>query len=469
MSIQTFDYIQPADAIGPEFTPERTNYLDVYDFSTYDIPHLREQIIEKYNPTITGFLEKFSNKEQLTSEKYIWSEKEHPAITYDDATLTVSGGDATLARAASAKVLYRLHEKVRVHTSIGAGTFIVTDVAANEQSVTLGTYDADSITLEGAYSSQLTGVYVYSLGIEVGKGSSGDDFTKGLKLPYKLLSNRPAITREIYTELGSVPPQVKWVKINGQPRWFISEVDETRRKFFESIQKKLVNGTIPASGSDAESLGLQGTQGFFEAVKERGGNWEGLIETVADLEAIIKHWDKVQAAGVNLVLGDRDQELAFDTLGRTFNSSYGDTSVLDNHIGEYMNAQGGKVLKLGFKGFEHGGYTILKQGWKYLQENTFLGNSAIAEADRIHFMIVPIGMTPVSEGDANLQTNPRIHQRNYLTQMYLRDFVYGVNGSLSGNGFANNGDDKFKVDFLNESMLAVFNAEKFMLGIGTQS
>jgi len=80
-----------------------------------------------------------------------------------------------------------------------------------------------------------------------------------------------------------------------------------------------------------------------------------------------------------------------------------------------------------------------------------------------------MGMTPVTEGDANLQTNPRIHQRNYLTNMYLRDYVYELDGSLSGNGLSNSGDDKFKVYFLNESLLAVFNAEKFLRGIGTQS
>ena len=33
----------------------------------------------------------------------------------------------------------------------------------------------------------------------------------------------------------------------------------------------------------------------------------------------------------------------------------------------------------------------------------------------------------------------------------------------------NNGDDKFKVHFLNESLLAVYNAEKFLIGKGTAS
>lgn len=463
MALQSMQYLNPPDVKGMGLTPERTNYLDAYDLRTYDIPHLRQAVIEKYNNTITGFIEKFSEKEPLTSDQYRWAELEQDAITYDDAVLTV-GANTVLTRAAGAKVAYRLHEKVQLHTSLGAGVFIVTEVVS-DVAVNLGTYDAGSIAVETAYTTALSAVYVYSLGIEVGKGSLGADFTAGLKLPYRVLDNIPAITRDVYTELGSATPDLKWVMVNGQPRWFIAEIDATRERFLGSVEKKLVDGDYPAAASDAATAGLQGTQGAFAAVSERGATFDGEVTTTTDIESLIDHFNKVQAPGTMLFLCNQSQEFAFDGLGRTFNASYGSTGALDNHIGDYDNAASGKTLKLGFKGFEYGGYTLLKQGWKYLKENTFHGNSAIAAADRINFLAVPVGMTPVSEGDQNLAYNPRKVQRNYLSNLYKRDYETWT----EGGAFVmprTNGDDSFKVHFLNESLLAVFAAEKFIIGKG---
>jgi len=464
MSLQSFEYLHPADVQGLGLTPERENYLDAYDFTTYDIPHLRDAAIEKYDNTISGFIRKFSNVEQLTSDKYTWTELERRPVTYSDAVLTV-GQKNVLTRAADAEVGYRLHEKVQLHTSLGAGVFIVTAVV-DDATVHLGTYDAGSEAILDDYSAALTAVYTYSLGIEVGKGSKGADFTKGRKLPYSIHSNRPAITRDVYTELGSVPPQLKWVKINGQYRWFLAEIDATRENFLEAVEKKLIEGDIPAAGSDAAAAGLQGTKGLFAQIRERGATWLGEISSIADLESLIKHYNKVNGAGVNLFLCNQDQEFAFDELGRTFNSGYGDASALANHIGEYNNSDPAKILNLGFHGFRYGGYTFLKQGWKYLKENTFRGNDAIAAADRMNFLAIPVGMTPVSEGDQSLAYNPSTVQRNYLTKWAARDYETWTEGGAWVTP-RTNGDDSFKVHFLNESLLAAYNAEKFIIGEGT--
>ena len=463
MGLTTFEYLTPADAENLNLTPERDNYLDAYDLTKIDIPELQAAAIEKYDNTITGFTRKFSSVEQLTSEQLRWTELEKRAITYDDAVLTV-GTDNVLTRAGSAPVNYRLHEKVQLHTADGAGVFIVTEVVS-EGSVKLGTYDTGSEDIIDGYTAALSAVYVYSLGIEVTKGSEGKDFTKGRKLPYRILSNIPAITRDVYTELGSTPPQLKWVKINGQARWFLSEIDATRENFLEAVEKKHIEGTRPSATSDAAAQGLQGTQGAFEAIRERGGNWSGLISDQADLRALIRHYNKVHGAGVNLFLCNQDQEFAFDDLGQSFNSSYGDTSVLSNYIGEYMNSQGGKVLNLDYKGFQHGGYTFIKQGWKYLKDETFRGNSAIADENRVNFLAIPIGMTPVADGDQDLAFNPRTTMRNYMTQWALRDYDSWTEGGAWVSP-RTNGDDKFKVHFLNESLLALYNAEKFLLGEG---
>lgn len=468
MALQDFEYLNPAEAINYGLTPTAENYIDLYDFSTYARPDVRAEAIKKYDNTIGGLLRKLSSVEKLESDKYIWTELERKAVTYDDAVLTV-GANNVLTRDASAPVSFRLHEKVKLYTADGAGTFIVTAVNS-ATSVNLGTYDAGSIAVVSGYTAPLTGSYVYSLGIEVGKGSEGKDFTKGLKLPYSVHSVRPAITRNVYTELGSTPPVKGWVSINGEFRWFVHEIDSTRDDTLEMIEKKDMEGEAPAAGSDAETLGLQGTQGAFDQVGERGATWLGQITTEADLEAMLKHYNKVQGAYMNLYLTDIDQSLALDKLGRQFNASYGETSVMDNYIGEYMMAQGGgNVLNLGVKGFETGGYTFLKQNWKYLTEHTFRGNDAIGTltpAEKMHFFAIPMGMTPVMDGDQELASNPRYTQRNYMTKMELRPFNSWAEGGATWLANKTNGDDSFKIHFLEESALAVFNAEKFVIGKG---
>jgi len=468
MALQDFDYLNPEQAINKGLTPTHENYVDLYDFSTYDRPDVRQMAIDKFDPTVGGLLKKLASVEKLESEKYIWTELENRAITYDDAVLTV-GATNVLTRDGGGEVAYRLHQKIRLHTSEGAGVFFVTNVVSSTE-VELGTYDQGSVDIVANYTAPLTGCYCYELDMEVKKGSEGKDFTEGIKLPYSVHSVRPSISREVYKELGSTPPVKGWVSINGEYRWFMSEIDATRIRFLEAVEKKMFEGEEPAAGSDAAASGLQGTTGVFDQIRDRGAVWEGQITTVQDLESLLKHYNKVQGAFVNLFLTDIDQSLALDTLGRQFNSSYGDTSALDNYIGEYMMSQGGSnILNLGVKGFTHGGYTFIKQNWKYLTENTFRGNDAVGTltpSAKMHFFAIPLGMTPVMDGDQSLITNPRTTMRNYMTKLELRPYTTWTEGGATWLGNRTNGDDLFKVHFLEESCVAVFNAEKFILGEG---
>lgn len=466
MALQSFNYLTPSDAQSMGLTPTNSNYLDLYNFSKYDMPELKVPAIKKFDETVGGFLKLFSNTEQMESDKLIWTELERKAVTYEDAVIT-AGTDIVLTRADDAPLRYRKHEKIRAHATNGVGVFIVLEVV-DSQTVNLGTYDSASIAMVGGdYTDALENVVTYSLGIEVGKGSEGADFTAGLQLPYTTVDNRPAISREVYTELGSTPPVKGWVEINGNYYWYMAEIDATREKFLDDIEKKHMEGEEPASGSDAvDSLGLQGTKGAFAQVRDRGAIWDGMIETTADLEALIKHLNNAQGATDNLFLCNQSQEFKFDELGRHFNSSYGGSAALDNYIGEFMNAEPNKILDLSFYGFQYGGYQFRKQGWKYLKEYSFRGNDNIDTADQMHAFMVPIGQTPVAMGEQNLNRNPSTVMKNYMTKFFLRDYDTWTEGGAWVTP-RTNGDDKFKIHWLEESLLALFNAEKFLIVEGT--
>lgn len=454
----SFDYLGER----PDLTPDTTNYIDTYNFATYDIPHLKEEAIKKFDHTIYGFVDKFSSKEQMRGYKYLWTELDRRAVTYDDLVLT--NATQALTRASSAEIKFRAFEKVKIYSGSTEITVIVKTVSS-ATSLVVEPYDAAAVTFF-AGSDNLSAAYGFSLGIEVPMGFDGSNVVGGVKQPYTIRSNRPAITYNKYEELGSVVPVVKWVKINGQNKWFIGEADNARADTFEMIEKKHIMGEAPSASATwaATTQGLQGTSGAFDQVRTYGASWQDPISSVTDLENIIKHLDKVNGSGVNLFLTNRATEFAFDQLGRTFNATYGGSATQSNYVGEYYNEKDKKILKLGFRGFSHGGYVMLKQGWKFLKENTFLGNSAIGDDSVINFLMIPVGMTPVSEGDQSLEFNTSPIMKNYMTVMESRAWQSWVTGGAGWMDRYTDETDKFKIHFRNESMLALFNAEKFILG-----
>ena len=77
--------LSPSEVIGMNLTPTPDTYLDVYDFTTNDVPDVRNAAIDKFNNTITGFISKFSVTETLNGQKVYWAEQEKRAVTYEDA------------------------------------------------------------------------------------------------------------------------------------------------------------------------------------------------------------------------------------------------------------------------------------------------------------------------------------------------------------------------------------------------
>ena len=96
--------LSPSEVIGMNLTPTPDTYLDVYDFTTNDVPDVRNAAIDKFNNTITGFISKFSVTETLNGQKVYWAEQEKRAVTYEDAILTLTTGTWTLTRPSSGKV-----------------------------------------------------------------------------------------------------------------------------------------------------------------------------------------------------------------------------------------------------------------------------------------------------------------------------------------------------------------------------
>lgn len=457
-------------------TPNAENYIDIYDLFTKEMPTKKAEAIAKYNPTLIGLLNKFAGTTQLTADSYRWSEIERSRTFYNDCIVTTVGTGVnaafTLTRAAGAAMILQKYQHIQLHVGGNkSGVFVVSEINASKTSATIVTHDVTTTLAESgiftAAGSPHASVTLLSQGIQTGKGAKGDAFSGGKKIPYNVYSVVPNVNWSYYSENGSEVSNISWITVNGQPRWFMTEIDMTREELFETEEIKGLEGTMAVTGSGIDTLRgsdstySAGTKGAFQQVRERGATTAGEISGLADIESMIRYWDKYEGAGANLVMCSRNQELALDKIGRSFNNGAAD----EEFVGNYSNAERRKILDLGFSGFNHGGFRINYQAWRYLTEATYRGADGLNTASKINYFSIPIGMTPVGDGlHADLDTPSRILPQHYMTKVVKREYESRVVGG-TWNAHTNH-DDNFSVSFKSESCIALAAAEKFILSEG---
>lgn len=476
--------MDPITTVAPivgniDVTPSGNNYIDVYDLYTKGIPTMRAEAIQKYNPTITGMLDLFAGSVELTADQYRWSEEERMRTYYSDCIVTTTGTGASaafvLTRAGGGVMALQQHERLELHLGgASSGVFAVAEINSAKTSATILSVDKTTTLAESALftaaGSPHASVTLLSHGIHTGKGVEGSVFKGGKKIPYSVYGVTPEITWDFYSENGSEIKNIAWILVNGQPRWFIPEIDRTRMNLWEKVEIKNLEGTKAVAGSGVavmrgtDDTFSAGSEGVFSQVRSRGATTAGLLDGLTAIEALTKHYDKYEGAGANLFLCSREQELKLDEFARSFNSGGADLDF----IGDYSNSEKKKILDLGYSGFKHGGHLFKYQVWRYLTDATFRGATGLDPARKINYFGIPIGMTPVGDGDhANLDMPARKNLRHYMTKVVKRDYETRLSGG-TWNAHTNH-DDKFSISFKHESCIAVSAAEKFVLSEGAGS
>tara|TARA_B100001063_G_scaffold82148_1_gene76519 strand:+ start:429 stop:1904 length:1476 start_codon:yes stop_codon:yes gene_type:complete len=449
-------------------------------FAAQFLPEIYEKEVERYGKrTINGFLRMVGAEMPLASDQVIWSEQGRLHVAYDDG-LT---GEAVNILDASANTitvpsghLIKNHDTIIVsHVTDSSKVLkcIVTNNATAATTITVAPY-AQAALDTGSVFADGDNIKLFVYGTEYKKGSSG--ITGSIDASFTQFSNRPVIMRDRYQVNGSDTAQIGWVEVtteNGASGylWYMKSEHEARLRFEDQIEMMMVEGEkAAATFAGTGNFAIQGTEGLFAAVEDRGivynntdfdtVDTSGVTDQVAagahtgldTFDTILQELDKQGAIEENMMFLNRATTLEIDKmLAAQNNYGVGGTSY-----GVFNNSEN-MALNLGFSGFRRGSYDFYKSDWKYLNDATTRG--LIGDIEGI---MVPAGTSTVY--DQSLGKNisrPFLHVRYRASEADDRRMKSWITGSVGGN-FTSDADEMV-VNFLSERCLCVQAANNFVL------
>jgi len=443
---------------APQKQTLSSNYLSFTggsnDWSQQYLPELYEAEVERYgNRSVSSFLRMVGAEMPMASDQIVWSEQGRLHLAYEGKALVATTGIITLGA----------DHAVRVGQTVVVADATATDVAKGYVSaiaattITVKRYDKALFSTDSDFGSENVDVFVY--GSEFKKGDAG---MSGAVTPqFKSFTNKPIIIKDHYEIAGSDAAQIGWVEVTGENGasgylWYLKAEGDTRTRFEDYLEMAVVEGELAASGSGAAGVtGIEGTEGLFAAIEDRGHTTTGIngdTDDLADFDEILKKLDKQGAIEENVLFNNRTVSLAIDDMLAAQNS-YGSGGT---SYGIFENSED-MALNLGFSGFRRGSYDFYKTDWKYLNDATTRGM-----IDNIRGVLVPAGTSSVY--DQTLRQNisrPFLHVRYRASQADDRRMKSWTTGSVGG-AFTSD-IDKMQVHYLSERCLVVQAANNFML------
>jgi len=455
------NYLQWTDKTGADFV----------DFAQQYLPEVYEQEVERYgNRTLSGFLRMVGAEMPMTSDQVIWSEQNRLHIAYDGLTPAYGTSNVIAFTATPADVLNVI--------SVGATVVVMDDFGAEVKcyvsasvpggagtgQITALPYTANTIALAGL--SGTVKVFVY--GSEYQKGSSTPNYSAtqtdgyiSVDPQFSQFSNSPIIIRNKYVVNGSDMAQIGWVEVATEDGtsgylWYLKAESETRLRFEDYLEMALVEGEI-ATGTAAVAAKVNGTEGMFAAISNRGNVNTGFTAAagIDSFDAILKNLDTQGAIEENMLFLQRQTALDFDDMLASISGGYAGGTA----FGLFENSEE-MALNLGFSGFRRGSYDFYKTDWKYLNDASTRG--AMVGPSSIEGVLIPAGTSTVY--DQILGTNirrPFLHVRYRASQGDDRRMKSWLTGS-AGGAFTSD-LDAMEVNFLSERCLVVQAANNFVL------
>ena len=489
------------------------NYLDFFSLGTGGqwaqqfLPDVYEKEVEIYgNRTISSFLRMVSAEMPSTSDQIIWTEQGRLHTRYTDCvpadrTTDVAAG-ATLqftvpTQAANSPSGSRTNTTesgtgVHVNFRVGQTVMIQEQDATSKRGVSgasiikgvVSAVGAGSFTI-AAYkaidaSAELDGSKVFTAlayGSEFAKGTG--NFTEKLDPSYSTYSTSPIILKEHYSINGSDVSQIGWIEVTSENGasgylWYMKSEHENRLRWEDYIEMSMIEGvtaatnTFQLTGGSGQPMNgtsirdgeqdLRGTEGFFEALENRGNIYQGFGDeatgggALTDFDSVLKQLDKQGSIEENMIYLNRDLSLEIDDILAQQNS-YGSGGT---SWGVFNNSKD-MALDLGFSGFRRGSYDFYKTDWKYLNDWSTRGGFNDVEG-----VLIPAGTSTVY--DQNLGKNikrPFLHVRYRASETENRKMKSWITGSVGG---AYTTDiDEMRMHYLSERCLVTQGANNFIL------
>ena len=272
------------------------------------------------------------------------------------------------------------------------------------------------------------------------------------------LSNTFYILKTMFSVTGSQMTNIDWVNTGGSALWYHKQEKDFR------LRTKDYDEMFAMLGDKMTNTGLQGvadfkqrgSEGVFSAIESRGLNYENYIETMDDLDKVIRQLDKQAGVGEYAFYVNRIQDQLMDNLGGRGNTA---VDKLSSGVNEQYNTFGGdksKALNLGFASYSRSSYTFHKHDYKLLNDPQLLGATG---AGYYKGVMIPMMFT----NDAQSGEAKPIVQINYKgAEGYSREMEHFRLGGLPMAGYTN-GQDAMQFEYRCEKNTTVHGANNCVL------
>ena len=440
------------------------NYLDIQNngWAQQYLPELYEQEVDRYgNRTISGFLAMLSAEMPMQSDQVIWSEQGRLHLAYtgeiNPATGAVDAIKNIDSDATEAHAVRKGATVVAVVDSVVFKALVTVGVESYTDRLTIKPYGAENVDdLAGidATDNQVIKFFVY--GSEFDKGT--DTMTESIEPNFKTFTNRPMIIKDHFEVNGSDTAQIGWIEVAGESGqggylWYLKSAGDTRSRFNDYLEMSMVEAEKAESAS---TVGVEGTEGLFSAIENRGIVATNLVDVasdaLADFDSLLAELDKQGAIEENMLYLDRTSNLVFDDMLADLSAgTQGGTAY-----GVFENSED-MALNLGFTGFRRGSYDFYKTDWKYLNDASTRGH-----VGGVKGVIIPAGTSSVYDQTVGANVRrPFLHVRYRAGQADDRKLKSWVTGSVGGAVTSN--IDKMEINYLSERCLVVQAANNFVL------
>ena len=227
------------------------------------------------------------------------------------------------------------------------------------------------------------------------------------------------IMKDVYSVTGSQATNIGWINLgNGDYRWYLKSEADTRQRFMDKREMMMLMGEKFFTDGTDEITDISGSEGYFAAIEDRGIVNSGYIQTLTDVDDIIKVLDKEGGASEYALYINRTQDLYLNDMLAAQNSYGADGSSYGS-----FNNSAETALALGFRSFNRAGYTFHKHDWKLLNDPALLADSGF------HGVAVPMA----SVADPKTGDKAPALEMNYkASNGYSREMEHWLIGSILG-------------------------------------
>jgi hypothetical protein len=387
---------------------DAAKYISLYDL--VNKPDNRDALIKTYgNQGITGFLQLVgATKAVATNDEVQYWEEERLHKKQAGSMAAITGGDATvvLTAASAADVIVRVNDVVLVN---GSERALVTGIST--AAITLTALSSDGFSAASLNASAEVPVV-------------GNLYAQGTEQPTEFIEsgitrrvNPFMIMKEVYSVTGSQATNIGWINLgNGDYRWYLKSEGDTRQRFMDKREMMMLLGEkVTASG-----LAVSGSEGYFSAIEDRGIVQSGYIDTLSEVDDIVKVFDKEGGASEYALYVNREQDLKLDDMIAQAGTTAPTTGAAK--FGSFSNSAE-TAINLGFRSFNRGGYTFHKHDWKLLNDPTLLADSDFAG--------VAVPMAQVADAKTGDKA-PALEMNYKAANGYSREMEHWMIGSVLG-------------------------------------